>query len=120
MSALKPARLWLTNRSLNKAQAIISDADQSIVASSVSFWEMAIKASIGRLTLPSNLLETLRQENIEILPMSAEEGLAVADLPPLHSDPFDRLLVIQAKRHGMVLITRDAKVMEYPVVTIKA
>lgn len=52
--------------------------------------------------------------------MTAEDGLAVVDLPMLHNDPFDRLLVVQAKRHDMVLITRDQHILKYPVTIVKA
>ena len=49
-----------------------------------------------------------------------EEALGVADLPLLHADPFDRLLIMQAKLHDLVLITNDAKTCDYPVVIIEA
>lgn len=103
-----------------KAQKIISDTSNNIFFSSASFWEMAIKKSLGRLTLPHNLLETVVAENFKVLPIMPEEGLGVADLPFLHTDPFDRLLIIQAKLHDLVIITRDSKITEYPVVTLEA
>ena len=113
---------WLLNpkKLSQKARTIIADRRQKIFASSVSFWEMAIKSDIGRLTLPNNMIELLQQESIELLSMSAEDGLAVADLPKIHNDPFDRLLIVQAKRYDMVLITHDATIMKYPVTTVKA
>lgn len=103
-----------------KAQKIIRDKSNNIFLSSGSFWEMAIKKSLGRLTLPHNLLEAVATENFKILPIMPEEGLGVADLPLLHSDPFDRLLIIQAKLHDLVIITHDSKIAEYPVITIRA
>jgi len=113
---------WLTTpkKIKIKAQKIIQDKSNVIYLSSASFWEMAIKKSLGRLTLPHNLLEAVAMENFKILPVMPEEGLGVADLPLLHSDPFDRLLVIQAKLHDLVIITSDSKIAEYPVVTIEA
>lgn len=103
-----------------KAQQIIKDKSNIIFLSSASFWEMAIKKSIGKLTLPHNLLETATAEGFKFLPIMPEEGLGVADLPFLHSDPFDRLLIIQAKLHDLVIITNDSKIIEYPVISIEA
>lgn len=103
-----------------KAQKIIRDRSNKIFLSSASFWEMAIKKNLGRLTLPHNLLETAAMENFKILPIMPEESLGVADLPLLHSDPFDRLLIMQAKLYDLILITSDSKIAEYPVVTMKA
>lgn len=81
---------------------------------------MAIKKGLGRLTLPHNLIEAVAAESFKILPIMPEEGLGVADLPLIHTDPFDRLLIIQAKMHDLIIITKDSKISEYPVVTITA
>jgi len=113
---------WFTTpEKLNiKVQNIIKDTSNIIFLSSASFWEMAIKKSLGRLTLPYNLIEAVAAENFKILPIMPEDGLGVADLPLLHSDPFDRLLIIQAKLNDLVFITNDSKISDYPVVTIMA
>ena len=103
-----------------KAQRIISDKNNDIFISSASFWEMAIKQGIGRISLPHNLMEATAAEGFKLLPILPEECLGVADLPLIHSDPFDRLLVIQAKFHNLVIITRDAMIPEYPVITLDA
>ena len=112
---------WFTNpKKINiKARKIIQDKSNDVFLSSASFWEMAIKKSLGRLTLPHNLIEAVAADGFKILPIMPEEGLGVADLPLLHSDPFDRLLIIQAKLHDLVIITNDSKMAEYPVITIK-
>lgn len=111
---------WLTEPETLKSNVkkIISDKKQSIFLSSASFWEMAIKQSIGRLTLPKNMIQFVTKEGFEVLPLTAEECLSVADLPLLHQDPFDRILVVQAKLNDMILITRDKKIRAYPVVTL--
>lgn len=113
---------WFTSpeKINHKARQIIKDRTNSIFLSSASFWEMAIKKSLGRLTLPNNLIETVATEGFKILPIRPEDGLGVADLPLLHSDPFDRLLVIQAKLSDLIIITQDLKIAQYPVVTLKA
>jgi PIN domain nuclease of toxin-antitoxin system len=113
---------WFTDpkRLHSKAQKTIRDRTNEIFVSSASFWEIAIKKSIGRLTLPHNLLETVAIEGFKILPIMPDECIGVADLPMLHTDPFDRLLIIQAKLYDLVLITRDSKISEYPVITVEA
>lgn len=112
---------WLTEpeKITPKTRKIISDKNNQIYTSSVSFWEMAIKKSIGRLTLTSNILDILLGEGFKMLPLTPEESLSVADLPLIHQDPFDRMLVMQAKLNDLVLITHDKKIMDYPVTTLK-
>lgn len=112
---------WLTNPKQISAKAIkiISDKENSVFISSTSLWEMAIKKGLGRLTLPRNIVEILQTEGIQIMPIGHEEALGISDLPQIHQDPFDRMLVMQAKLHNCVLITRDENIMDYPVVTIK-
>ena len=113
---------WLTTpeKIRIKARQIIEDKSNLIFVSSASFWEMAIKKSIGTLTLPHNLLEVTAAENFKFLPVMPEEALGVADLPLLHADPFARLLIMQAKLHDLVLITNDSKIINYPVVSVGA
>jgi PIN domain nuclease of toxin-antitoxin system len=113
---------WLTepDKIHTKAKKIIQDRSNEILISSASFWEIAIKKSIGRLTMPHNLLETTAIEGFKVLPIMPEECIGVADLPLLHADPFDRLLVMQAKLYDLVIITRDDKIAEYPTITVRA
>lgn len=112
---------WLTEpeKIHAKARKIIKDRSNEIFISSASFWEIAIKKSIGRLTMPHNLLETIAIEGFKTLPIMSDECIGVADLPMLHANPFDRLIILQAKLYDLVIITRDNKITEYPVVTIK-
>ncbi len=111
---------WLTDPDTiqKKAQKIIRDRSNVVYISSASLWEMAIKKSIGRLTLPHNLIEMIAMESFKILPITAEESLGVADLPMHHTDPFDRLLIMQAKLNDLIIITRDSKMADYPVIMI--
>lgn len=111
---------WLTNPDTiqKKAQKIIRDKSNVVYVSSASLWEMAIKKSIGRLTLPHNLIEIIAMEGFKLLPINAEESLGVADLAMHHTDPFDRLLIMQAKLNDLIIITRDSKMAEYPVIMI--
>src|SRR5688572_2153207 len=113
---------WFTNpeKIHAKARKIIKDKSNRIFLSAISFWEMAIKKGLGRLTLPHNLIETATIEGFSILPITAEETIGVSDLPLIHNDLFDKLLIIQAKMHDLVIITRDMQIQEYPVVCVKA
>lgn len=113
---------WLVDpkKIRDASRIIIQDKTNEIFISSASFWELAIKKSLGRITLPHNLIEAVALEGFKALPIMPEEGLGIVDLPTHHADPFDRLLIIQAKLNDLILITNDAKIMEYPVVTLKA
>lgn len=103
-----------------KARTIIADKKNTICVSSVSIWELSIKNAIGRVTIPQNLLTLLRHNSFEIIPLVAEECLNVLDLPDIHKDPFDRMLIAQAKYNGYVFITRDKAIQDYPLIHIKA
>ena len=113
---------WLEDpKKINiKARKIISDKKNEVYISSISFWEMAIKKGLNRLKLPANILEILNAENFKFLGLLPEEALSVADLPMIHNDPFDRILIMQTKLNDMILITRDEQLSKYPVVTILA
>lgn len=112
---------WLTEPQTisSKAHKIIEDKKEEIYLSSASFWEMAIKQSVGKLTLPGSISEILTKEGFIFLPIHVNESLSIVDLPSIHTDPFDRMLIVQAKLNDLVIITRDEKIMRYPVVTLK-
>ncbi len=97
------------------AHQIITDRHNTIFVSSISFWEMSIKSSLGKLTLPNNLLTILKTDGFKVLPLIPEESLTIMDLPPIHQDPFDRMLIAQAKYNNLVFLTRDKKIQEYPI-----
>lgn len=104
----------------SQARAIIKDKSNTLFISAASCWEMAIKSSIGRLSLPQQLLSLITQESFQLLPILPEETLAITDLPHIHSDPFDRLLIMQAKLHDLILLTRDEQIKKYPLVWLDA
>ena len=112
---------WMTEpeKLSEKARTIISDRHNKMYVSSASCWEMAVKQSIGRLTIPQNMLDTLHKEGFEILPLLPEECLSIVDLPNIHNDPFDRVLIAQAKLNDLVFITKDKLIVKYPIVTFK-
>jgi PIN domain nuclease of toxin-antitoxin system len=114
--------LWSVGKvaRLNKeAREVLTAPEHELYLSSASVWEIAIKVSIGRLQLPEPLRllvsrETQRQ-GLRPLQIGYSHALAVSDLPLHHSDPFDRLLVAQARSEGLVLITADRNIGRYPV-----
>ena len=112
---------WVLNHpNLSRSiRATIADPTHDVYVSAASAWEMTIKSSIGKLTLPSSpehwIKEQLRLNAFLPLPISIEHALAVASLPPLHKDPFDRIIIAQANVEGLTLITDDAIIPQYAV-----
>ncbi len=96
-------------------EALIDDPATRVFASIASLWELAIKAGKGKLKLPPNFRDKIAEAGIEVLEISAEHALAVAALPRLHGDPFDRMLVVQALARKLTLMTRDKKLADYGV-----
>jgi PIN domain nuclease of toxin-antitoxin system len=103
------------------ARSIIDDLANEVLVSVVSVWEMAIKSQSGRLTLRVPLVEVVRQSTaslMTLLPVQLAHVLAVETLPPIHRDPFDRLLIAQAMVEGATLLTTDSTIQHYPISTI--
>ncbi len=100
-----------------KARGWIEDGDNDVFLSHLSLWEIIIKYQVGRLPLPSPpnpfVLEQCKLHRIELLPMTLPDILGVAQLPMLHADPFDRLLIAQAMAQDMTILTSDAKIRRY-------
>jgi len=101
------------------AREILNDPDETIFLSSVSALELAIKWSIRKLELPmppSDLVaEFLDVSGFSQLAMSVRDAVAVESLPLFHKDPFDRVLVAQARNHGLRLMTADPILENYDV-----
>ncbi|MHB1157340.1 MAG: type II toxin-antitoxin system VapC family toxin [Phycisphaerales bacterium] len=115
--------LWLlndTNRLSSQAQQAIDEPDGPLWFSAASIWEMSIKCSLGLLRTPDNLLDVLEENEIDVLPVTAAHALAVASLPLLHRDPYDRMLIAQARIERLTLVTRDQNIMRYDVKTLVA
>ena len=92
-----------------------------LLLSTASIWEIAIKIQIGKLKLTDTLENVLAHQTsrnpIEVLPISSAHAIRVGQLPMLHRDPFDRMLVAQAIAENAVLLTDDSLVQQYPVRT---
>lgn len=90
-------------------------SDAVVFVSAASVWEMSIKRSLGKLDVPDNLAELLPQMRFTPLAITAEHAQAVATLPLHHSDPFDRLLIAQARLEGLTIMTADPQFPAYGV-----
>jgi PIN domain nuclease of toxin-antitoxin system len=93
-------------------------ASAELAFSVVSFAEIGVKAAIGRLAVPEGLDAHIMGTGVRILGLSADHGLAVARLPLLHRDPFDRLLIAQAQQEGFTLVTADPRIHAYDVAVL--
>ena len=99
------------------ARRLLADVRNQLVFSAASLWEIAIKRGLGRDDFqvdPRVLRRSLIDNGYEELPISGEHAVAVDGLPPIHKDPFDRLLVAQSMTEGITLLTSDAVVARYP------
>jgi PIN domain nuclease of toxin-antitoxin system len=104
------------------ARTLLADPSAQLWVSVASLWEITIKHALGRGTMPvsgSDAWAWVQQAGFAQLTVQAPHVLAAADLPPLHGDPFDRLLVAQALTEPMRLVTHDATVARYSDTILK-
>ena len=113
---------WLdANPTLSeKANSTIADGNNLVMISSAVIWEIRIKQALGKLEIPSNFRQVLDQQPFEMLAITAEHAHAVGDLPAIHRDPFDRMLIAQAKVERLTIVTRDTIIEQYNIPIIKA
>jgi|SRR5690348_6511399 PIN domain nuclease of toxin-antitoxin system len=100
-----------------QARAAIVKSENELIFSTASLWEVAIKHSLGRRDFradPRVLRRGLLENGYTELPITGAHAVAVASLPPLHRDPFDRMLIAQAISEGISLMTSDPKLAQYP------
>jgi PIN domain nuclease of toxin-antitoxin system len=114
--------LWLAGggRSLSATAAeAVRDPSNDVLLSAVSTWEIVVKHRMGRLPLPESperLIPTERRlRGVPTLLFDEDSALQGLRLPPLHRDPFDRLLIAQAIALGLAIVTPDPLITQYPV-----
>jgi PIN domain nuclease of toxin-antitoxin system len=89
--------------------------------SAVSLWELAIKRAKGRFSFDDGeMLDAIKHQRFDELPISTRHGLEAASLPPHHSDPCDRMLIAQARLEGLTLVTSDRQFWQYRVLLMEA
>ncbi len=99
-------------------QKLLSNSQNEVFVSISSLWELAIKISIGKITLSKSLFQIIQQleiENIEILPILPEHTLQVEKLPFHHRDPFDRIIIAQSLVEKSDLMSDDSEFAKYGV-----
>jgi PIN domain nuclease of toxin-antitoxin system len=113
---------WLANHPKlgKKAHQIIVDERNEVYVSAVSVWEIAIKKNKGLLKAPDDIDTIVEDEGFSKLPISLFHGEQAGNLPIIHRDPFDRMLIAQAQAEGMELMTADKTIAEYGLRVIDA
>lgn len=117
--------LWLQTdpQRLGRQLRMVEDSGTGLLVSAASSWEIAVKYGLGRLELPEPpdryVPSRLRAVGAEPLAVEHAHALAVSALPQLHRDPFDRLLIAQARHLGVPIMTADQQIAQYPVNVIR-
>jgi len=112
--------LWWLSQDLalnDETKTLIRDTPD-VYISVASTWELAIKQKIGKLTAPDDLLERVGSAGFTHLAISFHHAVTAGRLPLIHRDPFDRMLVAQARCEGLTLVTHDSDIQKYEVDTV--
>jgi PIN domain nuclease of toxin-antitoxin system len=113
-----------TEKLNSQARDLLRDSHNELYFSAASAWEIAIKAALGRLNFPESPTTLVPRETAKMglrsLPVNYIHALAVYDLPRHHGDPFDRLLIAQARVEGLSLVTANDDMQKYDVPLIWA
>ncbi|MGE9267421.1 MAG: type II toxin-antitoxin system VapC family toxin [Verrucomicrobiales bacterium] len=106
---------WLSAPEKLTAQAReqIANPANRVWVSAASVWELGLKVGKGKLRMPRDFARFLWNGGFEELPISSRHAEVALGLPPLHADPFDRMLIAQAQAEGLVLMTRDHLIARY-------
>jgi PIN domain nuclease of toxin-antitoxin system len=106
---------WLADemRIPEQHREVIRDGRNQVFVSAASAWEIAIKRRLGKLRAPADLKAQITSARFELLNVTIDHALAVEGLPDHHSDPFDRMLVAQARSENLTMVSEDPKVRLY-------
>ncbi len=113
---------WLDDSPRLGSRARSAIVEATVVAVSLAtIWEIAIKIGLGKLSVDlRDLLVNISRDGFDLLPVTPSDCLAVAALPRHHGDPFDRMLIVQAREQGMTLLSDDRSFTAYEVTTFPA
>jgi PIN domain nuclease of toxin-antitoxin system len=98
-----------------RARKAIANADNEVYLSAAVIWEIRIKQALGKLKLPHNFRAILDRQPFTVLPITADHAHAVFELPAHHRDPFDRMLLAQARVERLTFVTRDSQLRQYGI-----
>ena len=98
---------------------ILSDREHTFFVSHASLWEISLQQQQGRIAFDPEFYAILERTNLNQLPIDVKHIAALTALPPMHKDPFDRMLVAQASAEGMVIVTDDVRMSLYDVPTLR-
>lgn len=113
---------WLAaDRRLTAAiRKAVSSPESEVFVSAATVWEISIKKALGKLQAPDDLADQLERQAFEPLPIGIMHAQNAGALPRLHDDPFDRMLISQARIEGLTIVTRDPRFGPYGVATLGA
>ena len=103
-----------------EARSAVADAGNRVFVSAASFWEIAAKGATGKINLQVGLRELAKVMPFEPLDVTLEDTIAMNQLPSIHHDPFDRMLLAQASRRHLTLVTADPQMLRYDVPVLVA
>ena len=115
------ALLWLASGHKKLSRSALKEIKEApaVYVSSISGFEISIKAARGKLKLPCPpqqwIGKVVEHHGLAVLPLELEECIAAAELPPLHTDPCDRFIIAAAKLHGLTVVTADEQFEQYGV-----
>jgi PIN domain nuclease of toxin-antitoxin system len=99
----------------DEARSAIADPDNTVTVSAASLFEIVIKKNLGKLEIADEWYEAISSEPFVRLPITWEHARKVGELPPIHRDPFDRLLIAQAANEDLILVTHDDIIARYGI-----
>ena len=109
------------HRVRDKISAALRDPENDLYVSAVSTWEIAIKAALGKIKAePKDLATEMAATGMRELPVTIAHTMAIRDLPHLHNDPFDRMLIAQAHADHLTIVSADRIFAAYPVPVLSA
>jgi PIN domain nuclease of toxin-antitoxin system len=110
---------WLDDdeRIGREAERLLLDTSNEVLLSAVVIWEVTVKRALGKLEAPVDIADRFLDGGATALPITLQHAAAVGELPDHHRDPFDRLLVAQARVDGATVLTGDAQIARYSVPT---
>ncbi len=98
-----------------KVQDLLVDTDNIVFVSIASLWELQIKKSLNKISLPDDFISQLQENGFELLDINYKHIAKLDELPLIHRDPFDRMLVAQTIHENLSLVTNDLEIMKYNV-----